>query len=402
MKKAGIILPIIIAIAVILACTLPSSIEIKGTPDVTISARKDISSLFNDEIDNIDFGEDITKLSCSKTDTMTIALYMSIIGEDSDNDIKSALKGEVEKLLTGTQTLDNITDEQLAVLSTKTEEQLFPTKDGDGNESFTLPLDALNDADFIKDFWFRDIPTKMYMYGTKSLMDALRIEIGISGSTSKFGENDSAYTGESGFNPEWKTCEWTALPSHGKNLTLTDAINKKEDLIITYKVYLKANSKPKKEWIENPKVRVELVMMLPLDFIVDPERGADLNFPDDVFGSGDMFSREAGADSNTADIIQSLELNIELDPNPFGGADLVVKSKDGKINKSTPTTSTVNLVFNEADMKKINDPANIPFEPQISFHFNKNGTLKIPRVLKTKSLRFKAKILLKQDLGGNG
>jgi len=405
MKKAGIIIPVVLTIAVILACTLPSSVEIKGTPEGTIPVGMEISSSFKKIIkESIPDTEDMTILLCDRTEIMTMALYREIIGDDVEEEIQGALREAVSGLLESGQFIDDLTDEQWDLIPETTSEELLSNND---DEPITVSLKDVANFDFLEGFVFRDIPAKMYMYGTESLINSLSITI--SGINSD--DINLSFTGKSDFEKA-KTpsgeCSWVTLPSNGAGLNLKDVINKKDDLKIKYEVSLKKGVKFKKEWFTNMKIRAEMAALIPLDFVVDPNYSEATLKLDNASGSDDkedMFGRKAGADSSTTDMIQSLELSIGLNPNPFHGANLVVRSDKGKdiIEIRTPTNSSaINLDFDEAAMKKINDPANIPFVPKISFVFDRNGALTMPRKLETTNISFKAKILQKINLDGNG
>ncbi|MDR2731094.1 MAG: hypothetical protein LBB81_09400 [Treponema sp.] len=244
-------------------------------------------------------------------------------------------------------------------------------------------------------------------------MNSLKIVIEIEGVilpekiTLTFGDGESADTGLSNFGNNWKTCPWDILPDNGKDLNdknyFLNKINKHEDLTIKYNVFLKQGSKFEKEWFSaQQQVKAEMAVLLPLNFGVDPDAGeANLIFPN-LFSSGDLFGRSKDGNS-TVNIIQYLELGIELDTNPFQDAELFIRSDKGKFElKNENKTSVISIVFNEDTMKKINDPAYIPFIPEISYHFDRGDTLLIPRALKAKNLKFKAKIFYNYDLGGNG
>jgi hypothetical protein len=150
-----------------------------------------------------------------------------------------------------------------------------------------------------------------------------------------------------------------------------------------------------------------MAVMLPLHLQVTESGGATLAFPEFFGGDNDLFSRDPGADkSNNADI-QYLELKIKLTTNPFRGA--VMRIESGETTESryikienTSSENEIGIIFNETDMKNINNPDNIPFTPKISYHFGLGAELLVPRVFETRELYFKAKVIYNISLKGNG
>jgi hypothetical protein len=408
MKKVIIILQIIVIVLVITACTLPSSVDIKWTPDITIPASSDFSNLLNEYLAKYITSTDEMKIiPCDNGETMKIALLMPILGADLDTMLKDVLTTLVNQNIPGGYTIDDIPDDLWNSIPALTSDNLLF---GTDNEEDILSLSLENLGNFLDGFCFNEIQARIYTSGS-SIMDSLIVKIKIESIESSaeitFGGNNlSASTGLSGFVNEWETCPWVTLPVHGKDLNqnnfLLNKINKQDDLIIKYNVYLKSGSQFKKEWFNAVQIRAEMAILFPFSLIVDPDVGeADLVFPD-LFSSDDLFGR-SGDDNSAANIIQYLEFGIELETNPFQGAELFIKSDKGRFEiKNENKTSAISLVFDEDTMKKINDPAYIPFIPKISYHFDRDDTLLIPRVFKTKNLKFKAKILYNYNFSGNG
>ncbi|MDR2731093.1 MAG: hypothetical protein LBB81_09395 [Treponema sp.] len=115
MKKVKIILPLILNITVILACTMPSSVDIKWTPDLTIPASSDFNSLLNEYFTkNISGTDEMKILPCDKGNTMTMALYMPIIGANSDEMLKNALTTQANDFINkyNGKSIDSLSDSE--------------------------------------------------------------------------------------------------------------------------------------------------------------------------------------------------------------------------------------------------------------------------------------------------
>jgi len=97
------------------------------------------------------------------------------------------------------------------------------------------------------------------------------------------------------------------------------------------------------------------------------------------------------------DIIQSLNLEIKFDINPFKKSTLIITSGDIKLINKLEDNNSFPFIVSEEDMKKINDPKNWPFAPNFEMKFTKGDTLTLPNKFNVTEFIFNAKIKYRVD-----
>jgi len=181
MKSVKNILPIILIIFAILACTLPSSIDIKWSPELTIPSVSDFGSMFKSYfMDYIKSSEEsLTIIPCvnDKPD-MAFVLNMLIVGQDTDKTLSDCMVEYGEIIAAGYSLpgdVKNITDSMWAASGAITDERLlFGIEDSDDPVSMSM-------ADLVEvldGFLFSTIEARLYTGGS-DIIDSLRIEIKI-------------------------------------------------------------------------------------------------------------------------------------------------------------------------------------------------------------------------------
>jgi hypothetical protein len=424
MKKIVVLLPVVFAVLIIFACTLPTYIEIKGTPEVTFPSVSDFGEKFAEIMrekistgnladSDSDINDQFKILECPDVESkiMTFSIYRSIIGSGQDDYLNSALR-----------------DLWNNSIPLGTPEELIP-------DSITLPvgdiplLDNMSDKypvsigmekfkEFTEGFTFSMLESGVFSDGT-AIIDHLVVKIylvdddGNTLTTTIMNEK----TGLSGFDTEgWETCPWNEIPDHGDEIDgVDDKMNALEDINLRYEVFLKGGTEFEKAWIGNSQIRSELIIWFPFAFIAGPD-GANFNIPD-IFVSEedkdndkkkDIFGREEDkTDDLTNELVESitsLELVITMNVNPFKNGTMYVESwKDSTLQvgmRFDLGEYTFNMKFTDDNLKAINET--IPFIPEIRVHFDPGEELVIPHVFKTTEFFFKARIDYKKKISDLG
>jgi hypothetical protein len=393
--KKFIVFCIISAILAVFSCTLPSKIEITGTPEISFNTEKSITEMFEEMIgdfsDDDDDDASSFKIPCVNTECQTYIIYMNLHDKPVDPDL----------LDNDLHTLNNVS------FSPSTGNKIIMDAD-------TLLLEDVGKSisfggginGFLAGFEFLEIDAKIYLSGSE-IIKHVKIDINIENGSLQGPHSENDPSSEPSGYESWVSAgnkySGTTIPSGGLfGLNIAPYVMSGEDLRFKFNVTLKGNREIDLSWLDDP-IKVEFVIWYPLKFKALDDN-TKLSFPDDFFGDNDLFGREE-QDSNSeddssdeskslTDIIKSLELRIELNNNPFKESTLNVKSDKG--NLTLPSCRIDQNFFilkiDEEEMEKINDPEYIPFQPKISFIFNKDSTLEIPWDIKTGKIYFSAKI----------
>lgn len=371
MKK--IYIPVIMLTAfAVLTCDIPSSIRIKGNPKLRFSANMDFSDLFSENVES-SFDGDLEIFSNTKTKNQTYVIHMELFEEDLDDSIDTDT-GNFNILGDSFQTLarEDLSDGDIEAIS----------------------LDGINDLlnDFLFGFSFKSVNAALLVSGS-DIVKILSIDLKLDGIS--IGEM-SGFSPNGGFNKE----AWTnsiCWPNNSVKIDLTEHVNKGKDLSFSYEVFIPQDTIVPKNWLEDndKKIKAELVIWLPMEFIAGnkcKDAGADILFPDDFFGGGDLFFRkELKEDGDPfTDMIQSLNLIIEMNDNPFEGAVLIVRSTGDLEIRNTLKGSAMNFIVNEENMAKINQSEYFPFAPKFTIHLNSGSVLELPQNFKINTICFDA------------
>jgi len=388
MKKVYFFTAIILAISLLSTCTIPTAVEIQGTPHLRFSAGMDFSEMFSD-IMTESFPDDAKVVACENTTYQTYIIHMNLFGEDG-NEIGVNLNTETA----GFPIPDGI---NIETTDTKT------ISDSDGDVSPPEPISLEGFTENLKGFKFKKVLSRLYISGSP-IVEQLRIKM-------KFGtdehtldmENQGFEFHESGFNEEkWKK-EFTAfanLPSHGEEIDFTGLIGAGNDIEIKYEVILPSGRTFPASWVTagaSANIKAELVVWFVLELEAG-SGGADLSL-DEFMGddpNSDLFGRDsADEEGSMTQYFESIKLGIELSQEAFKGAEIILASNSGaKLLevKNKISGKVLEFGFDEATMKKINDPAYFPFAPNFKIHWDQGGELKIPRDFKANYLSLEAKI----------
>jgi hypothetical protein len=387
---------------VLFACDLkmPEYIRIKGNPRLNFPTSKNFSDMFSDSMGDMMESDELTILEVKKSNDniLTYVIHKPVINEDIDGEIRGSL-ADLWDLIPGPPNADN----------TKSMPSLDDHLLIESKEPIIIELKDM--GDFIEGFVFKSIESRLYTFGS-NIMNHLKIEIEI-----KYGTGNDIYiditepTDTCGFNEEWESCPWTSLPTYGKQIGengqgITDAINKKIDIEIEYKVFIKqdnGNITIYEDWQDNAKVRAELGLWIPLDFVVDPDEDkAVFHFSGLYPEDKDLFGRTPeNEDTIILDMVKSMSIVLDFIANPFKNAVMHIDSEADiePFNLQIPLGDNGSFIvaLNEDSLDKINQ-LNI-FAPQISIHFNKYGELIIPKVFKTSKFSIQAEIDYTVNLG---
>jgi hypothetical protein len=416
-KKINFFIVIVPIFSLLFACTLPSSIEIRGSPELRFTANKNFSDMFTELIENgfVNNDDSLSIISCSKTNLQTFMLHMEFFEEEFGIEYNfSSDPGINAGMNLGSIGGENVLGEIIDLIPVRPEDLIYRLDEDlelidNENEPFKIDLEGL--GDFLKGFTFDDGPdgvkAKLYVSGDQ-IVESLSIDFdfdnGIPFAATKITNR------KSGFESWGNTYTGTEIPDGGISVPVADLLNE-NTFQIKYRVFMAEHTEIDMNWLvgnDVHKIKVELVIWLPLSLIADENDGADLVLPDDFMGDDqnkDLFGREkAGEEGSITDILDSINLVIQLNRNTFNGATLIVESPNVedpdeplKIRNELKGND-FNFLLSEEDMKKLNSSIYFPFRPKFVISFPANGKLQIPREFKATSLYFKAKFHYTVDL----
>jgi len=335
------------------ACEFPTAIELRGTPELRFSAKMDIGGMLAKQLEeNLITG----LVRCVNTSNLAYIFHQDLFEQ--------------------TLTLSGLPSDGSQLPSA------MDMYTGSNSISTGIPTDLDN---LLKGFTFHNSKAYLFISGT-DVIKKLSIGITINGdeTTYKITDNNpsnsetwgNGYTGSAAPYSRYPI----PLPLNGSSVS------------VTYRVFAEAGETFFSTDFDNAKIKVELVIWLPLEFIAGPN-GAEMEFPLDFLEGGDLFGRESpDAENFAADIIESLTMTIKLNTNPFLEKELVIQNGPNIEIRELINNNSLNIVFDEKNMALINDPANFPFAPKIKVVFRNGETLKIPRVFNITELILSAKI----------
>ena len=396
MKKIYVLLMMVFA--AFFACTLPSSIEIKGSPKLRFSANMDFSNMFNGMMSDA-FGSgasgsgtsgNITQQDCVNVpDVQTFIIRMEILNDDFPLEIDHPTEPTiviVDGVTIELKPPDNgkyTLDEKLELASTSST----------GGEPISVPLSSL--AEVLNGFEFKDSVKASFYISGSDFINIVNVEL-------DFGDEKVEISGidarASGIDTTSDFYTETKIPEGGHIIEgfAEKFLNAKNDLEVTFDIFCPEGETIDLAWFNEEKkatvtVVAELVIWLPLEFVAPEPEGADLNFPASFFDGAGQFVK------SSTEFMKSLKLDIGMNTNPFKSATLIVQSGDIDIQNPLGAKS---LLFNisEDDMEKIKAQG-ASFSPTFSIHFNKGGELVIPRNFKITTVSLVAYLDFVKDLG---
>jgi len=387
MKKTIIFLILSLLILVLFSCdlTIPSAIEVKGTPKVRFKENINIGEMFKGILDdaiNENSTEGMTILSCKNTDDFTFLIHMELFSEEFNLDDLTPELPSFPGINLGDLFDDLIADQTVTLPS---ERDLI--RPGPSNP-MVLPLSSI--GSLLDGFEFDNgYKTQLYLSGS-DIIDKVKIDMQIGTEPQiTYIPNKRKSDIES-----WKTNGYTATvpPSGGIDINIPLRGN---DTPFYFRVYLPKNTELKYSDFKSGNIKVEVVVWLP--FVLKATKNADITFP--LFDSpGDLFGREGpGANNIITDIVESLKMDINFDKNPFQNTKIIISSKG--INIEIPfTNESFTFDLSKENITKINSPENYPFMPEIKLSFNNGSVLRLPKEFNITDLIFTANIKYRMDL----
>lgn len=407
LKKLPVFAIIVFLASVIFSCTLPSAVEVKAKPNMSVPAKAEFGSYLTDGIkDNFKSDDTTIKVyDCEKVPVQTFLIHLPQL-------IRFDLTALIEGILPANisfDTLDNLPANTPPIT-------IPPANPGQTSmEGTTAEIDLSELDGFLNGFQFF-APTAKDPIGLEGKLilkcspnatgfgDLLQIELfDHARSSPGFSDNSITFSQEVvdlklKENGDETVSELEKLSdiNTGKNINdvVAGILNKREPLTFDYTFSLKAGKQITLQMLKNIKnganIDAELLVWLPLKLTAP--NGADLKFPKMFEEGEDIFGRKSGSkDDSMIDMVRSASVTIELNAPVFQGATL-------NLHKNLPPIpiENENLVLNitSDDMEVINT---VPFCPDMSISFKKPDdptkvALQVPRNLSATKLRFEADI----------
>lgn len=416
MKKFIHIFAIFFIIFAVFACTLPSTVEIRGTPEITVRGSVTFNEEFQEMFDEIRKGfenqtvDGFQFVECDNQNVkyMTFAMYLPLIGSDELDEINA-----------------NLSNPSLGAGSIDTALDLSPGLPGEyeigrdydlatGNAK-DIEINMSDFPEFMNDFELSGIEAYLYVSGS-DIVESLGIDVYLDDITFGTAPNvvlpgtpspDIEISG-----PTNPPLDWEDSVSNGKytkypfpksdyEVEVQHIINDGETVQFSFRAYLKQGNRFKKEWLNSGDVdiKAELVIWLPLK-LKAKVNGAVIEFPND-FGEDDIFGRNKDDDNTLFESIE--ELTLELTRNT--GFELNgLKLRVWNVGDTQPFkiidmgSNRLKFDFDSDQMKIINET--IPFVPRIEFFIPHGKELKVPRDpdFNVTELYFKAKLNYKIEI----
>jgi len=359
------------------ACQIPTAVEIRGTPELHFSEKMNMGSMFAEQLEKGFQSSEFKLTPCANTSTYTYIVHNDLFNNVID------LEHPPEGGKFSTAVLNNPLLEDTDLINSA--------------ESKNIPF--ANFGDLLHGFTFHNAKTYLFVSGKKEFIEKFWLGIKINDDSEEEIEIkkliETNGNKHSGF-PWTNGYISTSAPSGGYLVPLP--LNG-GDVSVEYRVYAKKDEVFTEDDFETANIRVELVVWLPLEFAAGPD-GAEIEFPAAFMGEGDLFGRQSPEDKSTAsEIIESLNMTIKFDINPFIGEDLIILIGDTELRREEIKTNSLNILFDEENLSAINDPENWqPFIPVYRVAFNYGDTLRISKLFNTTELIIIAKIRYRMDL----
>jgi len=397
MKKVYVYAVAVLALF-IFACTIPTSIEIKGTPKIKFAANRDLggefSALLNGFFDSGGDENGFKVLDCVNAPLYrTFLIRMEIINEKLKFDFKNTGQPLPEKIIVGGKEyeISHLFD---TVQQIKLEEKVTLVKD-DPQEPMKIDFSGLSEHLMGFGFDKNSVKAKLFISGSE-IVKSVNIDFflgdqetnisGIELGTSGIDITGSEYTGKS-------------LPAGGKDINnIVSLLNSKEEIEVKYDVEMPKGTIINVHDMDKVDIAVELVVWIPLYFeavgTAETPDKASLAFP------GDFMSGVSGFIDSIAEVVDSLSLVVELNDNPFKEGTLVLEDKNNGIRMENSLGDTfLNFSISEEDLKNIINADS--FKPGFYIEFVKGKHLEIPRELKLLTISLEAKLHYNIDFKGD-
>jgi len=404
MKKRVVFITLLLLGLIFFACefNIPKAVEFKGNPTVRfrqeVNVGEKFTSILADEIlkkQDENEMDDMTILTCKNTEIYTDIIHMKLFDEIFEFDNDQPEPPDIPGFDLGDQ-FDELINNQSIILS---EDRDLINK---FNDPMEIPFSSI--GSLIEGFEFVEHKIKLYVSGS-DIIDKVLIDIKFD--TKENGEvvdsTNDTYFGKKPNKEEsdieiWEKDGYTEKepPSNGFDINLP--LNGK-DLDVYFRVYIPKDEELYYTELKDAHIKVEVVVWLPFTFEAKEEE-ATISFPDDALFSStnDLFGRDKpDADSIMIDIIQSLNLEIKFDINPFKNSTLIITSKGIELINPLKDDDSFPFIASEEDMKKINSPENWPFTPNFKMKFSQGDILQLPNEFKVTEFIFNANVKYRVD-----
>lgn len=395
MRKIYTFSGIALIIFLAFACTIPSEVEITGSPSLKFAANLNFNNYLSDMFDGALNSDGNTKIITCTNPSLKYEVYilrMEIFRRENFK-CEADLGSFTSPGNTGFVSINGVdipaelheSDRKFLVISNN--ETIAETDNG---APYVLSFNGLND--YIEDFEFTGIKSKIYIYGTgivnKLTIDLFRIkDDGTEELIVKGDDIDEDKKIPSGFESmeEYSGIE---LPFGGKEVDINNIINSGGDLVLKCKVYIPENTEIEFNLLDDLHTIVaEIVIWLPMTLESTVEN-AVFKFPDFFDGISDVFKSLSGTGC-----VETMEIKISIVPlNPFSSGLFVINDAGYGDIKNPLDDSSFFINLNKEQVEYINKN---PFDPSFFVLFpEKNSLLKIQKgdnVITTISLNAKLK-----------
>jgi len=382
MKKIYSFLGIALILFFVFACTIPSEVEIKGSPSLKFAANINFGDFFSDMIDGVlnTDNYDVQILDCTNSSLQykTFIIHMEVFRDDDYEceideaeildigDTGSIWINDIEipgEVILG-EVIDGISTKRFLVLDD--DREIASSK-----EPYKVSFKGF--GDYLDGFGFTGLESKMYIYGT-NIVNALSINLyNIDSEGNEKLITSDITSGKNSGIESLKEYPGLELPDGGVNIDIIDIINSKDDLSMAYKVILKKGTTVDLEWLKDTQVVIiEIAIWLPMTF-ESMEENASFNFPGYFDGISDVFKSFA-----ETGFIESMKIKIGLHPlNPFGRGLFVIRDNKYDPIQNPLDENSFSFVLSKRDLEYINKN---PFDPSFLIIYpQKHSILGIPK-----------------------
>jgi hypothetical protein len=368
----------VLILLLVFACTMPSEIEVTGSPSLKFAANLNFGDYFDDMLDKVrsSNGPSEPPMPCTEPSYMTFILRMEIFNQE---DYRCAVD---ESLFINIGDRGDISINGIDIpveLQEAGDHRKFLVLEDDfiiAESDIPFSMSFKGIEKYIEGFEFTGIKSKIYISGT-DLVDILTIDIYEITNDHPEGirilEDSRVSKGESGLKSLEKYTGHD-LPQGGGEMDgeeISHTINSGGDLYLKCKIYIQEGTSIDYGLInDSHSVHAEIVIWFPME-LTAKEENASFVFPDFFDGISDVFKSLSGTGC-----IENMNINIDISPrNPFGNGIFVINDDNYKPIKYPMTSDSFSFGLNKEDLDFIN---NNPFDPKFFISFPKNADLGIP------------------------
>ena len=401
MKRTCTFLYITLILFSVFACTMPSELEITGSPSVKFAANKSFSEYFDKMYDDVlqNDNDEVHILNCTNPSLQYKTFFIHIDAfrdDDYDFDIDEAeILGDGDSgsiWINETEIPGNIKEE------IDNAKKYFVLKDDANLPSPSEPYSvSFNDfGDYLDGFGFTGIKAKMYISGS-DIVNVLSMDLyHYISEDNKILISKEKHASMPGTNPYERIDiasleEYTGadLPPGGIDIDIAELINSRKEFKLTYHLKIEAGTQVDLSWFDESQVIiVEIAILLPM-ILEATEDDATIDFSDYFDDIGDFFNTVA-----KKEIIESMSIIIGLKPqNPFGSGIFVIKDEHYSI-KTPMNDNSFSFVLSKEDLEYINNNEFIPGFSIVYKKGNSLGLLNGDLLISTITLNAKVKVNL--------